>query len=493
LQFGGTSLVYNDKKQKLKKPKKPVDIEYCASGFLGFSGAESMIKHGTNNNKMEYIDYIVDSVNYLKGMFDKVGIDMSVMYNAQYEQKNGYMMELLKQRGMTLEVHSDSGGLQIFSRGLDLEAEKPNIFKSQGTYSDLAMSFDLMPMVTVGDRAVGKSITFHKAKSNNYFVKELAYIRGKESAKNVIDQIEEFIKQGTHTKIMLILQGHHIEDYDEYARGLYEIIPEKYYDRIHGIALGATAYQRFDDLMDVYLRLQRDLKHVPKQHLKQVHLLGTGTIERTFSFMILANKDYYDFPFKFSFDASTHTSSSTWGKWTELRDDGKVTAIHLGGYKMTRHAHMHFANMWEEVGPIMTKHFPECKTVEDLIELFSPFNSEGKRLSADFEDKEEYVRRTNMYSYNCFILESATFLRIANDIINNRNYLSKSSNKYRKTASSMIDNLKNYDDYIAHEKEYRKIFAHLRPRKINYVNTLAEIDELQHNKENNVHDWNDWE
>lgn len=471
----------------------PVTIEYCTSGFLGFTGAGGMIKFSEETGKDNYVDYIVESMNYLKDMFCDKGVDFSVMYNAQYEQKDGYMMEMLRNKGMKLEIMSDSGGLQVLTRGLDLEKEKPGIFVSQGTYSDLAMSFDEMPILLVGDQGYQSSHFGNKKATNKYYVKELAYIKGKESSKNVVEQIEEFRKQGTKTKVLLILQGHLLEDYDEYARGVYELIPEEYYDSIHGISMGATAFQQYDDLVDVYMRLQRDLKHVPKQHLKQVHLLGSGTIDRIFPLLIMAKKNYYDFPFKFSIDASTHASASTWGKWTQLHESGRIQTHTIGGYTINKLSIKHLKHMYEELGDMMKHNFKGADTFEDFVENFTPFNKDGKRLKADMEDHTEYVNKSMMYSYNTFLLESSTFLKILNMIVNDRNFNNNTSNKYRRLGSTLLDHMTSYEDYLLHEKELRKVFKHIRPRKINYVNTMADIDALNKITDENIHPMNEWE
>jgi hypothetical protein len=474
-----------------KKKENQIKIDYCASGFLGYSGAEAIIRYALENGKDEYIDYIVAVMHYLRDQFNKVGIHMSVMFNAQYEQKNAYMIDILRQHGFDMEVHADSGGLQVMTRGLDLEKEKPGIFECQGKYADLAMSFDEMPNIKVNEE---KNKSFHfgpKKIENMYFVKELAFIKGEKSSKNIVDQIEEFIKQGTKARIIVILQGHTIEDYNNYARGVYSLIPEKYYKYIHGISLGGTGFQSFDDLVDVYLRIQRDLTAVPKDHLKQIHILGTGTLERIFPFLILANKDYYDFPFTFSFDATTHASASTWGKWSELKDNGGITVHTVGGYKMNKLILKHTTHMYEELAEYLK--IVGINSYDEMLEQMTPYNSTGKRLSADFgADKEGYLKVANFYSFNTFILESSTYLKLMDKIVNGNLYDASTKNKYRKIAGSLISELKSYEDYISKEKEIRKVLKHLRPRKINYVNTLKEIEHLM-TGEIPKHEWDEWE
>ena len=81
----------------------------------------------------------------------------SFLFNAHTEKGFG---NIFKNIPSVYDVHSDSGGLQVITQGLKIDASlRKKVYEVQGTSSDIAMSFDEIPLTLTGAKSARGSMT----------------------------------------------------------------------------------------------------------------------------------------------------------------------------------------------------------------------------------------------------------------------------------------------------------------------------------------------
>jgi hypothetical protein len=291
-----------------------------------------------------------------KNWFQKISSKhkFSMLYNAYQEAD---FPNILKDYGVPL--YSDSGGLQMMRRGIEITDEKKKeIYKAQ-LPSDYAFCFDEVPIERIDDK-------------RRYVFKDGFYEKGVITGKNVKDQVDFFRKNNAKTKVFLIAQGQEIEDYENYIRGLVSVLDKDDYDYIAGFAFSCacSGISNYTTLKAITasLRLQEILPEIPDKVKKRIHYLGFGSLKR---FLLIKELSKHFHP---DMEISADSTSIT-------------MTYHMGGYVGKNNKNYALRRYSEE-------YLNDAKdTVLEII--FKDMKNFIKKYDLDVDDKEfEEIRRT---------------------------------------------------------------------------------------------------
>lgn len=271
-----------------------MSIEYIASGTSYLRLISPRNREGDN---LEYLKKTLSEVE--KQTNHKFGM----LYNAFVEAGFGEMMS--EYRDVVNSIHSDSGGLQIVTQGKSMTPElKTEIYNNQGKYSDMAMSFDEIPVGTLSGRS-GRNDTL-----NRWFDSEKFEYLARETGKNVKEQIETFNKMGSDTKPIFIAQGNCLSTYQKWTEYALSEIPKELHSQIGGVAMGAAALGTgmLEDMQRAIF-----FSHLPIK-TDHLHILGVGAKRRLIPYIAMKMNGNYD-GINLSYDSTTHTSGVEFGQY----------------------------------------------------------------------------------------------------------------------------------------------------------------------------------
>jgi len=275
-------------------------FDYVASGM-------SHAKIATNafSNSPDIVEKTNILLREMQGMNDH---KYSVLFNGYKEKRVGQIINDTIRKSV-YSVHADSGGLQVITLGKVITPElKEEIYETQAILSDVAMSFDEIPLVLTGNRSA-----FHDIKSR-YYDPDLVEPYAKKSSENLKRQLEKFAELKTKTKPLMILQGNDLAGYQRWMDIHLENIPKELHGAIGGISIGAGALGQglLEDAERHFIYTQLT---GPDNIMTHLHILGVGSVKRMIPLLIydhtnLLNREVYT-----SYDSTTHTSGVTMGNY----------------------------------------------------------------------------------------------------------------------------------------------------------------------------------
>jgi hypothetical protein len=229
---------------------------------------------------------------------------VSLLYNAFVETNHGEMFQDTM-RPIVHQIHADSGGLQMITLGKTITEElKMDVYANQAKYSDIAMSFDMIPVKVLGERSV--RLDTNTRKFDPGALQDCA----KESGKNLAKQIQYFLDQKSKAKPFLIAQGNCYDSYMKWVELMLKEIPQNHIQYIGGIAMGAAALGKgtLEDIKRAFYFTQLPIK-LENNHM---HLLGVGAFPRMIPTLVFVQNELYK-NMVISYDSTTHTASITRG------------------------------------------------------------------------------------------------------------------------------------------------------------------------------------
>ena len=206
------------------------------------------------------------------------------------------------------DIHADSGGLQIVTRGLKFDAAmKQEIFETQGKYAHSAMSFDEIPVGVIGNKSVRNDLT------NRYFDRERFEWCARQSGRNVAEQIKTFIANDSPAKSIFIVQGNCYDTYMKWVEYALEEIPEELRYKVGGVAMGAAALG--EGLLE---NIKRGFFYTQIQQINpeanHMHLLGVGSVTKLMPHIAFIQSGLYK-DVHLTYDSTTHTSGIHMGRY----------------------------------------------------------------------------------------------------------------------------------------------------------------------------------
>ena len=514
--------------------KNKLELTYISSAITSFARVSGIIESGNKIGKgKEYHGLLQDILYRIDGYSEHCG--HGTLWNALTEKSHKkVLIGLTDPERKELIVQADSGGLQQITLGIDVDDEgRKNIFRRQANYSTHAMNFDEMP-VLVNEKLRDK----HSSQGNGgqglkmshsikYFIKELRYEKGRESGLNIKEQIEIFKEEKSKCKVMVIIQGWSLEDYNEYARGIFSIFNEMeeaeredYYKYIGGLSLGTSGIISYFRMFDLYCRAPIDLVEVPERFRSLIHILGLGGNNKS-GILFALQDNFFGKPVHYTYDSTSLTSASTFGRYTILTEKE-----HARNGEMVKYWKQSTSNL----GRKLTPEVKECmKAIQDEFEdlivknlgigplspdefrnTFSPWRDDGLTGIKDFENafdgkdgkksREAYNNAISLNAFLHFAIEAKTFMTVL-DEMKGGDFHSISDKEYRK-AMMLLSTIPTHAEYMKRRNEFKKILGftpeagseeeayHLanpgsnpnrndkRRSKMTYCQTVAEFDML---------------
>jgi len=482
----------------MNNPKHKLKLTYIASAVATFTRATAILDSADKyGKKEEYKNLLTDILYRLDSYSDNC--DLGTLWNALIEKSHKKTLyKFYDESKHRLMVQSDSGGLQQITLGIKVtDEDRKNIFRRQAEYSTHAMNFDEMPVLVnenLREKFEYKCAADQGIKANHsikYFVKELRYDKGRASGFNIKEQIEvfmEFQKNNPHkdcAKVLVIIQGWDIEDYNEYARGVFSVFNEmeekereKYYEYIAGISLGTSGIISYFRMLDLYCRAPIDLTEIPERFRTLIHILGLGGNNK--SGVLFALQDgFFGKEVHYTYDSTTLTSVSTFGRYTEIEEikcqrDGedvsyiKAKGCTLGRVKITPKIKKFMSEVQDEFEDLLDKHLGSGKlTRDEFRNKFSPWRDDEFTGIKDFENafggkdcikaREEYNNAISLNTFLHFALEAKTFMTIL-DHMKEGDFNSINDKEYRK-ALTTLSKIKNYDEYMQKRDIFKLILG----------------------------------
>jgi hypothetical protein len=262
-----------------------------------------------------------DWVSRLNGLHNHY---VSALYNAYTEP--GYGTRQYNEFRGFHQHYGDSGGLQMVSLNIGkiTDDAKEKIYEQQGRYSDVAMIFDEIP-VFVPDQ-IDKNVLKQNGISAKYntrslkntdsrvFDPDIFVACAKETARNILNQINYFDKIESNTKIIIVLQGNNTEWYQKWLNIILKNIPFEKWNRLGGIAFGSPAYGAgmLEDIEKLFFISQIQ---APKHLTKHFHLLGVGAMNRMIPVALFRRNGVIPEDVLISYDSSKHTGGLVRGQY----------------------------------------------------------------------------------------------------------------------------------------------------------------------------------
>ena len=224
----------------------------------------------------------------------------SLLYNGFTEKNFG--PKLQKFRASINNIHADSGGLQIITRGLKNTSEvREKVYLNQGAYADIGMSFDEIPVKTTSTSGVSSKIDTKRRYADMDNFDDYA----RQTGKNVKAQIETFDKMGSKCRPFVIMQGSSQESYSRWAKLALEEITPALHHRIGGLAMGSAALGmgQLEDVKRAFYVTQ-----MPYTRPFHLHVLGVGALRRILPYICFSQSGLYE-GIDISYDSTTHSMS----------------------------------------------------------------------------------------------------------------------------------------------------------------------------------------
>ncbi len=467
------------------------------SASLSFARIKGILTTAKDLGKEEPYRKFIMAV--LKDLSDKsTSCNFGLLWNAWTEKRDADILMKLTHPENPVVIHADSGGLQEITLGIQYTKEdKTAIYERQGRWSTHAMSFDKMPIIVDYEQG-GSSVDM----SNRYFVKELIYEAGRESGLNVLEQcrvISEIPKEERKAKILVIIQGNTFEDYKEYAKGLFSVFDdldketkELYYKQIGGLSMGMSGTGNYFNLIDLILRSPVDFDMIPEELRNEIHFLGVGGITRVAPFFAIDDNFYGDRDIHFTFDSTSRTSSSTYGKFTKLepKEDGGYRKKTLTtGRVYNKKVKDHLEDVYFENKINIEKYLTDrnIKCYEDFKEELSSYRSDGHRLFNDMikggmtEPEARNIRlgSTLVSDFLHWVTELIKFFKML-DMYESGDFSLLSKKEFER-AVVFIKGIKNYDEYmLPKNREFLRLI--LEPIKMSEINIVDKVEDINKNK-----------
>lgn len=412
-------------------------IHYIGSG-MSHTRVESM----KDSTTIEWARQIIKKMNTKDYQF-------GFLYNA-FTEKNLGMLFNQHYRDVLCDIHADSGGLQMVTVGAKATHEmKQKIYEHQAKHSTIAMSFDEIPVITLG---ANDTRSFNSRKFDYNLVQENARLSGL----NLVDQLKLFADRKTKAKPLLIAQGNCIDTYRKWVDVVQKQIPKELLQLLGGVAMAGTSMGDGDleNVRTAFIFSQLDLDF----DCKQVHLLGVGSMGRFIPTMVFMKSGLYK-NLVVSFDSTTHTRCVTYCRYYNKDNN----CIILGKY---------FDKLkYEELLKYLQFFETDIETAEELYYYLAEDITISKLKEA--KDSETAMRKFLQAKFSFFLLSVKNTLDCFTDYLHDRN-VSFHTKPLLVTPMRMLQQVKTLEDYNSWERNFSK-YLKTNPVPATLSNTLEEF------------------
>ena len=322
------------------------------------------------NNPLKESPEALEEVKNVFRLMNRDDHKFSMLFNAFVEPKYGEdLTNYYKDSFHT--IHSDSGGLQVITQGSEItEKVKEQIYGVQGKYSDIAMSFDEIPIIVNEKSVIGDT-------KNRIFDTANMEDKARQTGRNVKKQIEYFLEMKTSTKPLLVLQGNCFETFMRWFDCAISEIPSNLHQYIGGISIAGSSHGNglLEDIERAFVAGQ-----LSSHFNNYYHLLGVGSFRKLLPYMVLLKNGYLK-DIHVSYDSTSHTSAVA--RVDYIKDDKKTS---LG-----KHFNQKYSECFNEMvdfNPRMSK--LDAKTFYKIINSNNQYFRDESKIILDKEKVVDY-------------------------------------------------------------------------------------------------------
>jgi hypothetical protein len=391
-------------------------------------------------------------VELFKGVQGRNSHVYSCLFNAHTEKNFGPQIQKFY-KDAWYKVHSDSGGLQIITQGLDIDGPmKREIYSTQCQYSDIAMSFDEIPVILTGQTSSRNDVHNRLFDDTNF--EEFA----KRTGKNLKEQLEFFAEHsegmGSVAKPLMIIQGNCMETYQRWAELILKEIPAELVSGIGGVSLGAAGLGT-GPLEDIERMFSLKVLPLPDEIKSTLHILGVGSATRMLPAITFLKNGVLDGT-HVSYDSTTHTSGLSMGY---IYCDKKQ-----GLKKIKRH------DMdWLSVA--INKEFGLEVTEEHLWSVFISNDEFFKQWPGQYHERWKAIVG--------FLLHSVlNFTGVMESLLKDEDFFLRYITKRRLHPYLSLSQVHDIDDFVLWRRELRRHVKSARVRKASDVQQKSNLGDL---------------
>lgn len=389
-------------------------LEYVASGCnytrLPTPGAYE------NPDNLKFLKQVFIALNNIDG---KENHKFSLLYNAYCEKHFGPAFKKYY-KDWIYSIHADSGGLQMVTLGVQNTPKlRQEVYENQALSSDVAMSFDEIPIHIVGGRSARLDM------SNRFFDPEYFETAAINTGKNLAEQLAYFEKVNSPTKPLFIAQGNDLATYCKWTEVAIAQVPKSLQANIGGIALGGAALGTgmLEDVKKAFYYSQLPFES------DHVHLLGVGSVSRMIPAIVFSQNRVYDKDTWISYDSSTHSSGPEMGRYYL----GRKT-INFGKILDAR---------YETILKDINNNFPGAFDL-DLVTFHAALTAGGyKTASIKFGSTKEAIQSFVVM----FASSVANFIRHVNSVVDDPKLLLQEVDGVKQAAFRSLYNVKTVSDF----------------------------------------------
>lgn len=413
-------------------------LEYVLSGC---SHARITYKEIIGNPKN------LEKVKKMFGRMDTKYHKFSLLFNAYTEIDIGYTLKN-NYFNSVYNIHSDSGGLQIVTRGKQIDQNmKQEIYKIQSNLSSIAMCFDKIPVSTTEQSSRVGSI------KNRRYEKNKLIECARETGNNIKSQIEFFLNNPDNiSKPFIIIQGNSLDCYKLWFDEILRTIPNEYYSYVGGISIGGPAIGT-GDLEIIERAASGAFIDKPDEIPNNIHALGVGSLKRLKPFLLLHKNGSYGNA-HLSYDSITQSSGFTFG--TYMSKGKNCRELSLGSDYNGKEYKEIYNDIKNTFGDIFEFDF----TIKELYYYISVNETNFKKLGLCFNKK--------LLIIIAFILTNIKNLMCSIELFYDNPFFNKKTS-YLQTFSDV----KNEDDF---RKWYKHISRYVKSTRIKEKEGLINID-----------------
>lgn len=373
-----------------------------------------------------YYEKTFNKLVQMLGTMNQHGHTFSMLYNALTEKKMSERIQAIRPH---LDfIMSDSGGLQMMLQGIgDTEEDKIGIYRNQAVNSDIAMSFDEIPV----DR--GASDKIHRTSFTKVFRHDWIEEKARKTARNLRKQIDVFQEMNSPTKPILIMQGNDYDSFMKWGDYILDELPAEYYPLIGGTAIGYSAFGSGELEMItgafLYSQLPKELKLA-----NHFHLLGIGSAKKMVPYITFLQNGLYAGTY-LTYDSTKHSSCSLYGRYYGER------GLFAYGYELSK---------FERVYKDIQKFFGTEYTLE---EVFESANSNIIKEKTAGRNLERFI-----FSKTAVALAAAkNFMNTVDKLSSSKEYNLNYATKHGAAYSPLnsLYEVKSKDDFDVWMREYK--------------------------------------
>ena len=282
-----------------------MNIEYVASGL--------MYMHIFRQDPVR----LREAIKLLK---KNTNHQFSMLHNGYTESNIG---EWVRQEYADIlhNIHTDSGGLQIITRGLENTPElRDKVYQVQSKCADVGMCFDEIPLVSDSKGSAARTDM-----TNKRIIVNDIFDCGKKTGENIKRQLDIMVNNNSICRPQMILQGNSYDDFQNFYDGMTSVLDDSEIAELRGCAVADTCIGNgLLESLDMLSMVER--LGMPDNLRKNVHLLGVGSIKRLLPALMMYRSGYFSSDIHVSYDSTSHTQSMSTGKWT-FANESKTYAV----------------------------------------------------------------------------------------------------------------------------------------------------------------------